>query len=51
MDVVLGELFINGVLKLEHKHLEVKDLIHIPYLPQSFQIRWIKYILSQVHNG
>ena len=51
MDVSLGELCVNGVLKLEHKHLEDKGLTHITHLPQSFQIKWIKYILSQVHDG
>ena len=45
------ELCVNGVLKPEHKHLEDKGLTHIPHLPQSFQIKWIKYILSRVHNG
>ena len=51
MDDALGELSVNGTLKPEHKHLEVKCLTHIPHLPQSFQIKWIKYILRQVHNG
>ena len=51
MDVALGELCVNGVLKLDHKHLEDKGLTHITHLPQKFQIKWIRYILSRVHDG
>ena len=51
MDDALGELCVNGVLKLEHKHLEDKGLTHIPHLPQIFQIKWIRYILIRVHDG
>ena len=50
MDNALGELCVNGVLKPEHKHLEDKGLTHILHLPQSFQIKWIRYILSRAHN-
>ena len=51
MDVSLGELSVDGVLKIKQKHLEDKGLTHIAHLPQKFQIKWIKYILSQVHDG
>ena len=50
MDNSLGELCVNGVLKPKHKHLEDKGLTHIPHLPWSFQIKWIRFILSRVHN-
>ena len=46
MDTALGELSIDGFLKLEHKHLEDKGLTHITYLPWKFQVKWIGYILS-----
>ena len=51
MDATLGELSVDGVLKLEHKHLEDKGLTHITHLPRKFKIKWIRYILSQVHDG
>lgn len=51
MDNALSELCVDGILKPKHKHLEEKGLTHIPHLPQKFQIKWIRYILSQVHNG
>jgi hypothetical protein len=51
MDEALGELCVNGVFKPKHKHLEDKGLINIPHLPQSFQIKWIRYILRRVHNS
>ena len=51
MDDALGQLCVNGVLKPEHKHLETKGLTHIPHMPQEFQIKWIRLILSWVHNG
>ena len=51
MDNALAEMCVDGVLKLEHKHLETKGLTHIPHLPQNFQVKWIRYILSQFHNG
>ena len=33
MDNALGEMCLNGILKLEHKHLEDKGLTHISHLP------------------
>ena len=40
----------NGALETEHQHLENKGLKHIPHMPQEFQIKWIRFILSRVHN-
>lgn len=51
IDVVCDELCVDGVLKSGHKHLEEKGLTHITHLPRGFQIKWIRYILSQVHEG
>ena len=51
MDNALGELCVDGTLKLKHKNLEAKGLTHIPHLPRNFQVKWIRYILSHVHNG
>ena len=51
MDDVLEKLFVNGVLKLEQQHLKTKGLTHIPHMPHEFQVKWISFILSQVHNG
>ena len=51
MDSVLGEMCVDGSLKPEHKHLEVKGLTHIPHLSRNFQVKWIRYILNHVHNG
>ena len=48
MDETLEKLCVNGVLKLEHQHLEAKGLTHIPHMQQDFKIKWIKYILSHV---
>ena len=36
MDSALGELYVDGTLKPEHKNLEKKGLTHIPHLPQKF---------------
>ena len=33
MDEALEELCVNGVLKLEHQHLETKGLTHILHMP------------------
>ena len=33
MDESLGQLCVNGVLKLEHQHIEKKGLTHIPHMP------------------
>ena len=51
MDETLENLYVNGVLKPKHQHLEVKYLTHIFHIPQGFQIKWIRFILSCVHNG
>ena len=51
IDAAWNELCIDGILKLEHKHLEDKGLTHITHLPWTFQIEWIRYILSWVHEG
>ena len=51
MDEALEKICVNGVLKLEPRHLEVKGLTHIPHMPQDFQIEWIGFILSSMHNG
>ena len=37
MDDALGELCVNGTLKPEHKHLEVKGLTHIPHMLKVFK--------------
>ena len=51
MDNALAEMCVDGSLKPKNKHLETKGLTHIPHLPRNFQVKWIRYILSQVHNG
>ena len=51
MDNALGQLCVDGALKPEHKHLERKGLTHIPHLPRNFQVKWVRYVLSRVHNG
>ena len=51
MDNFLAEMCVDGVLKPEHKHLEMKGLTHIPHFPWNFQVKWIRYILSKFHNG
>ena len=51
MDESLKELCVNDVLKPEYQHLEAKGLTHIAYMPQDFQIKWMRFILSHVHNG
>ena len=48
MDETLNALSVNGVLKLEHKHLEDKGLTHITHMLCKFSMKWIKFILSQV---
>ena len=42
---------VNGTLKPEHRHLEKKGLTHIPHMPRNFQVKWVRYVLSRVHNG
>ena len=51
MDNALADMCVDGVLKPEHKHLETKGLTHIPHLLWNFTVKWIRYILSQFHNG
>lgn len=51
MDDALGQLCVNGVLKPEHQHLETKELTRILHMPHEFKVKWIRFILSQVHNG
>ena len=51
MDNALGEMSFDGSLKPKYKHLETKGLTHISHLPRNFQTKWIRYILSRVHNG
>ena len=51
MDETLNSLCVKGVLKPEHQHLEAKGLTHIPHMPQNFQVKEIRFILSHVHNG
>ena len=51
MDECLKELCVDGVLKPEYQHLEEKGLTHIPHMPQNFQVKWMRYILSHVNNG
>ena len=51
MENSLAEMSVDGTLKTKFKHLETKGLTHIPYLPQNFQVKWIRYILSWFYNG
>ena len=51
MDNALANMCVDGVLKPEHKHLENKGLTHSPLLLRNFQVKWIRYILSQFSNG
>ena len=51
MQNALAEMSVNGTLKPEHKHLERKGLTHVPHLPRNFQVKWVRYVLSRVHNG
>ena len=39
MGSALGEMCVDGSLKLEHKCLEVKGLTHIPHLLRNFQVK------------
>jgi hypothetical protein len=50
MDNALNQLCVNKTLKPEHRHLETKGLTHIPHLARSFQVKWIRYVLSRVHD-
>ena len=40
----------NGTLKPEHKHLEMKGLTHTMYMSRDFQGKWIRLILTRVHD-
>lgn len=50
LDQAYNALCENEVLKLEQKHLEVKSLTHIIHMPRKFWIKWIRFVLSQVHD-
>lgn len=50
MDECLKELCIDGILKPEHQHLKAKGLTRIPHMPQNFKVKWMRFILSHVHN-
>ena len=39
MDNDLAKMCVDGVLKLEYKHFEMKGLTHIPHLPCNFQVK------------
>ena len=51
MENALAKMIVDRTLKPKFKHLETKGLTHIPHLPQNFQVKWIRYILSWFHNG
>ena len=51
MDETLNFLSVDGSLKPKHKHLEDKGLIHLSRMPQRFSMKWIRFILSRVHEG
>lgn len=51
MNKAFKELCVDGTLKIEHQHLETKGLTHISHMQRDFQVKWIKLILSHVHNG
>lgn len=40
----------NGVLKEEHTHLETKGLTHLGFMPKVFEEKWVRFILSCVHD-
>ena len=50
MDETLKVLSVDRALKLEHKHLEDKGLIHISWMPRRFSVKWIRFIISRVHE-
>ena len=49
MNETYNALFKNGILKLEHKHLEIKGLKHALNFPKVFKDKWIQIVLNQVH--
>lgn len=51
MNEAFKELYVDGALKPKHQHLETKGLTHISHLRRDFQVKWIRPILSCVHNG
>lgn len=50
MNEAYNELCLDGVMKPKHKHLEMKDLMHILHMLRDFQVKWIRFILSRVHD-
>ena len=50
MNQAYNELCVDGNLKLEKKHLEIKGLTHILHMLRYFQGKWIGLILSRVHD-
>ena len=51
MDETLSFMSVDRALKLEHKHLHDKGLIHISCMPRRFSMKWIRFILSRIHEG
>ena len=41
----------NGVLKEEFNIVERKGLTHALEFPMAFKTKWIKIVLSQIHDG
>lgn len=40
----------NRVLKPKHKHLEMKGLTHLGFMLKNFEVKWIQFFLSWVHD-
>ena len=51
MDETLKAMSVDGALKPKHKHLDDKGLVHLLCMPRRFLVKWIRFILSQVHEG
>ena len=41
----------NGVLKEEYKIIETKGLAHALDFPTMFKTKWIRIVLSWIHDG
>lgn len=50
MNEPYNELCMDGILKLEQKHLETNGLTYILHMLKDFQVKWIIFILLHVHN-
>lgn len=50
MSEAFDALYEDRDLKPQHQHREIKGLTHVRHMLRDFQMKWIRFILSRVHE-